>query len=122
MNETQYIANKIKPLLKELRFKVKKHAEKFSSGWPDLSAVHYPDGRTIYIEAKVGNSEKPTPLQLHELKELSQYGADTYVFTLKSKSRETFTYIEQMAPNGVLVSVDMENFIKRYIKVQGGTK
>ena len=111
MKESQFVTTKIKPLLAELRFKVKKHAEKFSTGWPDLSAVHFPDGRTIYIEAKVAPNEC-TKLQFAELRELAQYGADCYIITLMHKPETT--YIEKVEATGEKYWIPLQTFIDKY--------
>lgn len=86
MKETQYINKILRPYLKELGFKkIHKSSERFKSGWPDLVCIHK-HGLTIYIEAKV-YPNKITPIQRSELMEISQTGADAYVFTWYPKER-----------------------------------
>ena len=105
-NETQFIAKIIRPMLELLRWRVEKHTQRFSSGYPDLSAVK--DGATIYIEAKMW-PKTPTPIQKDVLKDLSLHGAPVYVFTYVPKINN-YT-IEEMYSNGITVPLTHEEFL-----------
>ena len=90
MNETQYIAKRLRPFLRECGFAVvHKSSERFSSGWPDLTCVHAPDGETVYVEAKGGINNNLTPLQRKILIDLAKAGAKCFTFRwniLRNKS------------------------------------
>ena len=113
MNETQFTNKILRPYLKGLGFhKIHKTSERFSSGWPDLTCIHYPSGATIYIEAKV-DKNVPTPSQMSELVDLSKCGAHAYVFTYLNTFKEFI--IEQVASNGAKVLIkNRTDFTRRY--------
>lgn len=92
MNETQYIARELRPFLKECGFAVvHKSSERFSSGWPDLTCVHAPDGETVFIEAKVDGKE-PTPLQRKTLQDLAKAGTRAYVFRFDNATKRQMIF------------------------------
>ena len=105
MNETQYITKRLRPFLKERGFAVvHKSSERFSSGWPDLTCVHAPDGETVFIEAKV-DGKKPTPLQRKTLQDLAKAGARAFVFTWHNEGQ--YQLIERMTEEGVFECYDV---------------
>ncbi len=74
-NETDFIKKILRPYLEGRGYKVHKHTERFSRGYPDLSAVK--DGETIYIEAKIAPKDA-TSLQMKELEDLAKHGARAF--------------------------------------------
>ena len=100
MNETQY-TKKIREQLEKRGYLVHKNSERFSSGWPDLVAIH--EIRTIWIEVKVDDNEL-TALQEKTLKDIARRGGTAFVMWWDNGKK--IEIICKMEHDGQLLSLD----------------
>ena len=76
-----------------------KASDKFHAGIPDI--IGCVNGRFVAIEVKI-DSNKPTPLQTHYLRQIEHNGGASYVITYKNKDKTYNTTTQKTTKKGII--------------------
>lgn len=105
MSETKYVA-KLRKRYKERGYMMHKSAERFSTGWPDLTVVA--KGDVFFIEAKYDKNEA-TKAQLFTLLKITMAGGIGLILTGNKDGTEN---LQRMTKTGALMP-EMSKDIER---------
>lgn len=111
MKEAYYTNEVLKPRFLKMGCKFKKHhGGKFSRGWPDVEIRWL--GMVINIEVKM-DSEKVTPLQNHELKDIAKHGGRSLIIRRMGGATKALEIITGIGRLGKLAAIDLGTEMQR---------